>query len=108
MCNSTDILDFKTQEYFGWTGNVIFLTAQIFQIIHTFKKKKTDDISYGLQICWILGNIMYTVFGILDKSLSIFIGNFLTLLTSVIQIIQKIVYDRRNSNSYKGLYIQIK
>ena len=47
---------------------------------------------------------MYTTFGYLDQSLSMFLGNFITLFTSIIQISQKVYYDRQ---TYKGLYDEI-
>ena len=100
------ILDFRTQEYFGWAGNFIFLSAQISQVVYTFKVKRTNDISYSLQILLLIGNIMYTTFGVLDKSLSMFIGNLLTVFTAIIQIIQKIHYDKIN-RSYLGFYEEI-
>jgi MtN3 and saliva related transmembrane protein len=100
------VLDFKTQEYFGWAGNFIFLSAQISQVFYTFKVKRTNDISYSLQVLLLIGNIMYTAFGVLDKSLSIFIGNLLTVFTAIIQIIQKIHYDKIN-HKYIGLYDEI-
>ena len=84
----------NTQEYFGWIGNCIFIFAQLFQIVHTYKVKRTEDLSYGLEILWIIGNCMYTVFGILDRSLSMFLGNFITLVCSIIQLLQKMYYDR--------------
>ena len=85
------------QEIVAWTGNAIFFIAQVLQIIHTFKKKHTKDISYGLQILWLIGNTMYTVFGYLDDSLAMFVGNLITCATALIQLCQKIFYD----NYYK-------
>jgi uncharacterized protein with PQ loop repeat len=102
--SNNTILDFRTQEYFGWIGNFIFISAQVSQIIHTFKVKRTADISYILQVLLFIGNVMYTTFGYLDQSLSMFLGNFITLFTSIIQISQKVYYDRQ---TYKGLYDEI-
>ena len=102
--SNNTILDFRTQEYFGWIGNLIFISAQVSQIIHTFKVKRTTDISYILQVLLFIGNVMYTTFGYLDQSLSMFLGNFITLFTSIIQISQKVYYDRQ---TYKGLYDEI-
>lgn len=90
----------EVQEYFGWAGNCIFISAQIFQIIHTFKIKTTKDIAYGLQILFIIGNTMFTTFGLLDESLSMFIGNGLSLLLSLIQLSQKIYYDHYFNGYY--------
>jgi uncharacterized protein with PQ loop repeat len=107
MFNSnTTILDFKTQEYFGWVGNVIFITAQVSQVFHTYKVKRTSDISYILQFLLLVGNMMYTTFGYLDQSFSMFWGNLLTVFTAIIQISQKIYYDRRNTQLY-GIYDEI-
>ena len=46
------------------------------------------------EILWIIGNVFYTVFGYIDKSMSMFIGNGICLFASLIQIIQKIYYDK--------------
>ena len=82
---------------YGWTANAIFITAQLSQIIHTHKVKKTNDISHILQFCWLSGNILYTVYGYLNNSDVIFYGNLITTVTTIINIIQKIYYDRNNS-----------
>ena len=93
MSNTTDLIS----ESIAWSGNAIFAIAQIIQIIHTFKVKKTHDISYGLQILWVIGNCLYTGFGYFIGSLSMFIGNLITSGTMLFQIGQKIYYD----NYYK-------
>ena len=100
MNNYTILKVEKMEEYFGWIGTCIFICAQTFQIIHTFKIKKTRDLSYGLQILMIIGNSMYTVFGVIDKSLSMFLGNLITLFMSIIHIFQKIYYDKKYYSSY--------
>jgi uncharacterized protein with PQ loop repeat len=87
------------QEYFGWIGNGIFIIAQYAQILHTYKVKKTDDVSYILEIMWIIGNGMYTVFGYIDNSMSMFCGNLTSLILSLIQLSQKIYYDRINGEN---------
>ena len=38
---------------------------------------------------------MYTILGYIDFSLSMFIGNGITLFTSGIQISQKVYYDKK-------------
>lgn len=96
MINCTETIE---QEYYGWAGNCIFIIAQLLQIFHTFKEKKTGEISYGLEIMWIIGNAFYTTFGYIDNSLSMFAGNFISLGLSIIQIIQKVYYDRKNKNN---------
>ena len=38
---------------------------------------------------------MYTIFGYIDFSLSMFLGNGITVITSIIQISQKVYYDKK-------------
>ena len=95
-------ISLQSQEYFGWAGNAIFVFAQIFQIVHTHKIKTTRDISYGLQILFFIGDLMFTIFGAIDKSWSMFIGNGVSTFFCMIQIGQKIYYDRYY-NGYQRL-----
>ena len=88
-----EALSLKEQEYFGWAGNIIFIVAQIFQIHHTYKRKETRDISYGLQILFCIGDCMYTIFGALDDSDSMLIGNGASLALALVQMSQKVYYD---------------
>ena len=110
MNNCTTIYT-NHQEYFGWIGNSIFIFAQLAQVLHTYKVKKTDDVSYILEFMWIVGNSMYTAFGYIDNSMSMFYGNLVSLIISIFQISQKIYYDRKNKeNIYllgNNLYDQI-
>jgi uncharacterized protein with PQ loop repeat len=91
--------DNNHQEYFGWIGNSIFIFAQLAQVLHTYRVKKTDDVSYVLEVMWIIGNSMYTAFGYIDNSMSMFYGNLVSLIVSIIQISQKIHYDNKNKNN---------
>lgn len=91
--SNIEALSLKEQEYFGWAGNIIFIVAQLFQIHHTYKRKETRDISYGLQILFCIGDCMYTVFGALDDSDSMLIGNGASLTLALIQMSQKVYYD---------------
>ena len=97
-------ISFNDQEFFGWVGNSIFITALIIQIFHTHRIKKTRELSYFFSGLWVIGNSMYTGFGYLDKSDSIFYGSLTSLILSITQISQKIYYDNYYSRS---LYVQI-
>ena len=97
-------ISLNDQEIFGWVGNTIFITALIMQIFHTYRIKETKDMSYFLSGLWIIGNSMYTSFGYLDKSDSLFYGSLISLVLSITQISQKIYYDNYYTRS---LYVQI-
>ena len=82
-----------------------FISAQLYQVYHTFRVKRTSDISYILQFLFLIGNLMYTTFGYLDQSFSMFLGNLITVFTAIVQISQKIYYDRKIR--IYGLYDEI-
>ena len=88
-----NITESELSDIVGWTGGAIFTVAQTIQIIHTSCVKNTTDISYGLQILWLIGNFMYTAYGFTSNSWSMFISNALTSGTTIIQIMQKVYYD---------------
>ena len=88
------MFSYYDQEIFGWVGSSIFIIAQLSQIIHTFKVKETKDISFILYCMFFIGNVMYSTFGYLDDSLSMFVGNFISLTFTIMQISQKIYYDK--------------
>lgn len=94
------MISYETQELFGWIGSAIFICAQTSQVIHTFRVKETKDISMVLYLFFVIGNIMYTTFGYLDDSLSMFLGNFVSLLLTITQISQKIYYDNNERITY--------
>lgn len=96
-------ISLETQEYFGWVGNAIFITAQLFQIIHTYKIKTMRDISYGLQLLFLIGDLMFSIFGPLDNSWSMFIENGVCTLFCCVQISQKVFYD----HYYKKIYMKL-
>ena len=39
----------------------------------------------------IIGNSMFTIFGVIDRSFSMFLGSLITLVMNIIQIIQKYI-----------------
>jgi len=94
----------QDQEIFGWIGNTIFITALIIQVFHTYRIKETRDMSYFLSGLWVIGNAMYTGFGYLDKSDSLFYGSIISLMLAITQTSQKIYYDNYYTRS---LYVQI-
>jgi uncharacterized protein with PQ loop repeat len=104
--NHTNYISLQDEETFGWFGNSNFIIGQIYQIYYTYKIKHTRDFSYFLQSLWIIGNCMFFIFGILDNSLSMYVGNLITLICSIIQLSQKIYYDNYYVRSVSG-YVEI-
>jgi len=90
------------QEIYAWIGNTIFIIAQLLQVIHTHRMKDTKDISYGLIVFMFIGNVMYTTFGYIDGSLSLFLGSLISCNILLIITCQKIYYE---NYYYKGVLL---
>ena len=84
----------NTQEYFGWIGNSIFISAELAQVAHSIKTRKTIDISYIMVVLMLLGNGAYTAFGVIDNSLSLSVGSGISFLVLLFQLWLKIYYER--------------
>ena len=99
------MIPISQQEYFGWIGNAIFFSAQLSQIIYTYRIKSAEDLSYVLFFFWFIGEIIYTTFGYIDNSPSMFYGNGMSLLLSIFQIGQKVHYKRIKNGINNGINI---
>ena len=107
--SSDSLLNITSEEWseiVGWGGGSIFIIAQSIQIIHTFVVKNTTDISYGLQILWLIGNCLFTTFGYIENSFSMFITNLITCATTAIQIMQKVYFDHYYKQKKQALLLK--
>ena len=93
---------FSNDSISGWIGSSIFIVAQLYQVYHVFNRKRADDVSYPLIFFILIGNAMYTYFGFIDDSLSIFVGNLVTFILILIQLCQKYYYHKYSSNYYEN------
>ena len=76
---------FSNDSITGWIGSSIFIIAQLYQVYHVYNRKRADDVSYPLIFFILIGNAMYTYFGFIDNSVSIFVGNLVTFILILIQ-----------------------
>ena len=60
------------------------------QVIKTIKIKETKDISLLMYIILILGLLLWTIYGILNKDVPIILANVFTLIFASIVLILKI------------------
>tara|TARA_B100001093_G_scaffold385581_1_gene371422 strand:+ start:249 stop:509 length:261 start_codon:yes stop_codon:yes gene_type:complete len=62
-------------EIVGYTGSFFLVTTTIPQIIHTFKLKKADDISYLFLSLQLLTCVLFLIYGIMLKQNPLIIAN---------------------------------
>jgi MtN3 and saliva related transmembrane protein len=71
-----------------------FLTTGAFlpQIIKTIKTKETKDISLSMYIIYVIGVLVWFVYGFMIKEVAILVGNAFSFLFGMTMLIMKIKY----------------
>jgi len=76
----------------GLSAAVLTTSAFVPQIIKTWKVKETKDISFGMYLIFVIGIVLWLIYGILWKDLPLIIANSVSLLFSLAILIMKIRY----------------
>ena len=85
-------------------ANVLNLIYNIPQMVHTYRRKSTRDLSTWFLLLRILGNIIWVVYSVYIANLLMLINNVVTVAASVFvgyYKVREIIKDR------KGRYINI-
>ena len=82
-------------ELFGLIAGGITVSSFIPQIIKGYRTKKLHDLSYFLGIFFSLGMIMWIIYGVHIKSLSVIISNVVGASLSFLLIIMKYYYSKK-------------
>lgn len=53
-------------QYLGWLGSFLFATCAVPQVIHTWKTKKSDGMSWLFLLFWFFGEILTLTYIIID------------------------------------------
>ncbi len=83
----------KNIEYIGLIAGFFTTIAFLPQIFKIFKSKSAKDISLVMYIIYVIGIILWFIYGCLIKSHSIIIANTVTLILVSITIFIKIKKD---------------
>lgn len=57
--NDEDRLNWLPQTM-GWTSAILYVGSRIPQILKNYKHKSTEGLSFGMFICAVLGNVLFT------------------------------------------------
>ncbi|KAL0094097.1 hypothetical protein F4703DRAFT_1833772 [Phycomyces blakesleeanus] len=86
----------------GWTSAALYVGSRIPQIVKNWRNKSTEGLSFGMFICAVLGNILFTLSIFLRSldpdylliNLSWIVGSCGTLVFDFTIFLQFFVYDR--------------
>lgn len=79
-------------EIIGLIAAALTTSSFLPQVYKAWKHKSTKDISLTMYLAFLLGIILWLVYGIAIDSLSIIIANTITIVLAVLIIIAKIKY----------------
>tara|TARA_B100001057_G_C22259127_1_gene722494 strand:- start:64 stop:324 length:261 start_codon:yes stop_codon:yes gene_type:complete len=82
-------------EIVGYTGSFFLVTTTIPQIVHTFKSKKADDISYLFLSLQLLTCVLFLAYGIMLQQNPLIIANGLVGTQVLTMIGLKKKFSRR-------------
>ena len=92
---TTEQVDILTN-FFGYGSGLLLNITLIPQIIKIFRKKSAKDLSYVFLIISVFTSIFKFIYGILINELPIVITSPIILIETLIIIISKIIYDKRD------------
>ena len=87
---------FLTIEIIGMSAAVLTTLAFVPQVLKVIKLKKTDGLSLNTYIIFTLGVGLWFVYGFFKNSLSMVLGNGITLILSMI-ILVYIVREKKSN-----------
>lgn len=80
-------------EIFGYLAAICTTLSFLPQVIKMFKEKKGDGISTPMYVIFVLGVLMWLIYGIMLESIPIILANSITLLLSGSILVMKLKYD---------------
>jgi len=76
----------------GLTAAVCTTVSFVPQLVQTLRTKKAGDVAWGMLITFIIGVILWLIYGILIHSLPIIVANTATLSLTLTILVLKIYY----------------
>ncbi len=83
------------EDIIGFAAGFLIAIGMIPQLIKSYKTKSVEDISFLMLIIILLGTFLWTIYGILIKSLPIIAMDGFGFLISLILILIKIKYEKK-------------
>lgn len=71
-------------EYIGFLAATLTTISFIPQVLKIMKTKDTSGLSLGMYICFVIGVILWTIYGYINNDVPVFVANFITLMLAVI------------------------
>ena len=81
--------------FFGYFAAILTTAAFLPQLIKTLKTKKADDVSLITLIMFIIGVLLWIIYGYKISSIPILLANVITFVLNFLILISKIYYSKK-------------
>lgn len=92
---------FTNIEFLGIIAGLFALIGGLQQLIHTYNKKKAEDISYIFLIGTIVSAILWVIYHYKNRGGGAFVITLITLIGLLILLIMKLIYENNDNKKAK-------
>ncbi|MFN7117694.1 MAG: SemiSWEET family sugar transporter [Saprospiraceae bacterium] len=78
--------------YVGYVAGTFTTASVLPQVIKTWRTKEASDVSISMYIIYLIGAILWVIYGFIKSDWSIIITNGITCLLNIIMLVLKIKY----------------
>lgn len=79
----------------GYAAGATTTLVALPQAIKSWRSKETDDVSLTSYLVYLIGLILWAVYGVMDKDYPILISSFFEVIPVIMVIYLKIRYDKK-------------
>ena len=94
-CTSDESFQFNNLEYIAIIAGLFAIIGGLLQLIHTYKVKQADDISYPFILGAIASTLLWVIYHYLKRGGGSFIITFVALLSLIVLLIMKICFKKK-------------
>ncbi|MBB5019807.1 MtN3 and saliva related transmembrane protein [Chitinivorax tropicus] len=81
-------------EWLGMLAAVCTTGAFVPQVLHVWRRKSAQDISFGMYFILVVGIVLWLIYGILIVAWPVILANGATLILALAILVMKVRYDR--------------
>lgn len=79
----------------GFTAGLLTAITFLPQVVKTFKEKSAKDVSLTMFLIATANQVLWIIYGVLEKDIVIILTNIAILILSIVMIILKLKYGKK-------------
>lgn len=90
-------MDFDVNEVIGFGAAVLTTIAFLPQVYKTWKTKDVSSLSLPMLVLFLIGIVLWLIYGVLKDSPSMIFANSITVLSTVLLLYFKLKFGKKSS-----------